>query len=307
MKLLIVLLPFFLIGFASESNALTRGGPLPENKKALQSRSVIDVLCNAELAIHETLPPKRAIVVGATSGIGRQVAKELAHEGYDVGLVGRREHLLKSLAEEITTKTYQARIDLSDHERAADELKKLIVLMGGLDLIVISLMSVNDGPCVEREDRPSNWDADFRTINVEAAGFYTAAAVALDFFEKQKSGHLVGISSISGLRGDAGCPVYSAAKAFVSCYLEGMRNKMIQNDLPIDITDVLPGWVDTEQVKYSEMPGTYWVIPAQQAAQDIVDAIKNKEKVRYVAKRQQLVAFALKMCPDWLYNWIGGF
>jgi short-subunit dehydrogenase len=85
-----------------------------------------------------------------------------------------------------------------------------------------------------------------------------------------------------------------------------MRNKFIQNNLPIYVTDILPGWVDTEQKKFSEVPGTYWVIPAEQAARDIVDAIKNKEKVRYVAKRQQLVAWALAICPDALYNWMGG-
>lgn len=250
---------------------------------------------------------KRAIVVGATSGIGRQVAKELALQGYQVGLVGRREHLLKSLSEEILTKTYQACIDVSNHEIAADQLKQLIVQMGGLDLMVVSVSSFNDVSNSVQEGRPHTWDADFKTINLEAAGFYTAAAVALDFFEQQKSGHLVGISSIAALRGDARCPVYCAAKAFVSCYLEGIRNKFIQNNLPIYVTDILPGWVDTEQKKFSELPETYWVIPSEQAARDIVDAIKNKEKVRYVAKRQKLVAWALALCPDILYNWIGGF
>lgn len=249
---------------------------------------------------------KRAIVVGATSGIGRQVVKELAYEGYQVGLVGRREHLLKSLAGELLTKTYQACIDVSDHEAAAIQLKQFIMQMGGLDLMVISVSSFNDVSSSVQEGRPQNWDADFKTINVEAAGFYTAASVALDVFEQQKSGHLVGISSLNALRGDARCPVYCAAKAFVSCYLEGIRNKMAQNNLPIYVTDILPGWVDTEQKKFSEMPGTYWVISAEQAARDIVEAIKNKEKMRYVPKRQQLVALALTVCPDWLYNWLGG-
>jgi NAD(P)-dependent dehydrogenase (short-subunit alcohol dehydrogenase family) len=129
---------------------------------------------------------KRAIVVGATSGIGRQVAKQLALEGYQVGLVGRREHLLKSLSEEIVTKTYQASIDVADHEIAADQLKQLIAQMGGLDLMVVSVSSFNDVSNSVQDGRPQTWEADLKTISVEAAGFYTAATVALDFFEQQK-------------------------------------------------------------------------------------------------------------------------
>ena len=91
------------------------------------------------------------------------------------------------------------------------------------------------------------------------------AHTAVEFFEKQKSGHLVGISSISGLRGSGYCPVYSGAKAFISRYLEGVRNKMIQNKIPVYVTDIMPGWVDVEHTTFSEIPGTYWVATLEKA------------------------------------------
>jgi short-subunit dehydrogenase len=244
---------------------------------------------------------KRAIVIGATSGIGRQVAKLLATQGgYEVGLVGRRVNLLESLQKEIPTKTYIKQIDVSLYDQAKKQLIELIEEMGGLDLMLISVSS-------SYNSKLSKYENDAKTIEVTLVGFWEMANVALEIFEKQKSGHLVGISSISGLRGDAKCPVYCGAKAFISTYLEGVRNYMIQKNIPVYVTDIMPGWIDTEEVKYSEMPETYWVTPLQKAGQQIFEAIQNKQKIAYISKRQILVKLALNIVPDVIYNAIGGF
>jgi len=252
--------------------------------------------------IYSHKPTKRAIVIGASSGMGRAVAKLLAQDGYTMGLAARRIHLLKSLQKEIKTKSYIKQIDVSDHKKAAVDLQDLINEIGGLDLILISVSSYS-----ETLKRKFTSEQEKKTIDVDLIGFWTMAKTALDFFKTQGFGHLVGISSMSGLRGSASNPAYCGAKAFISRYLESIRNRMLQNNIPIYVTDIIPGWVDVEHTAFSQIPGTYWVTPLDKAAKQIFDAIKSKKKVAYISKRQIIIAALLKIVPDCIFNWIGEF
>ncbi|MFH1832205.1 MAG: SDR family NAD(P)-dependent oxidoreductase [bacterium] len=243
---------------------------------------------------------KKAIVIGATSGMGRQLSKLLAQD-YDVGLTGRRVNLLESLQAEIPTKTYIKQIDVTQSELAIQKLHELISEMGGLDLMVISISAAND-----KIDQQRCFEADKKTIEVDLIGFWTMSDAAITFFEKQKSGHLVGFSSTSGLRGTARDPVYSGAKAFVSIYLEAVRNQMIQKKIPIYVTDIIPGWVEVEAVDLHKSPDAYWIATAQEAAKQIYEAIKEKKKTAYITKRWQFAAWLIYLLPDWIYNAIGG-
>jgi short-subunit dehydrogenase len=173
--------------------------------------------------------------------------------------------------------------------------------MGGLNLILISVS------CYSEIDDPYSYVNEKKTLDVDLVGFWAMANTALNFFEKQKSGHLVGISSINGLRGSGYCPAYCGSKAFISKYLEGVRNKMIQNKIPIYVTDIIPGWVDVEHTTFSKIAGTYWVAPLEKAAQQIFDAIKHKKKIAYITKRQWFIALLLAFVPDCIFNWIGEF
>lgn len=245
---------------------------------------------------------KRAIIIGASSGMGRAVAKLLAKDGYIMGLASRRINLLESLQKEIETKSYIKQIDVSNPEKASTDLQNLITQMGGLDLILISVSAYSD-----YLKSTISLTQEQKTINVDLIGFWIMAKTALDFFEEQGFGHLVGISSISGIRGSAHCPAYCGAKAFVSRYLEGIRNKMLQTNTPIYVTDIIPGWVDVEHTTFSSIPGTYWVTPLNKAAQQIFNAIKTKKKVAYISRRQIIVAALLKIVPDCIFNWMGEF
>jgi len=276
---------------------------------------------------------KKAIIIGATSGMGRATAKLIAANGYDVGLVGRRMNLLESLEKEIhatntnkntsintntstntdantntnntsanNKKTYVKTIDVSNHKKASEDLQELITQMGGLDLILISIS------CYSQLDKePDITSVEKRVIDVDLVGFWKMARTALDHFENQKHGHLAAISSISGLRGSAHCPAYCGAKAFISKYLEGVRNKFLQQKIPIYVTDIIPGWVDVEHTTFSLIPGTYWVTPLDKAAAQIYDAIKKKKKVAYISKRQKIIALLLAIVPDFIFNAMGEF
>ena len=242
---------------------------------------------------------KKAIVIGATSGMGKAVAIKLAQLGYEVGLAGRREHILHELKKQIPQACIE-KIDVTAPD-ARHKLKELISQLGGMDLMIISISSYND-----QQDSMSEIEKEKITLDVDLLGFYSMACIGFEYFEKQKSGHMVGISSIDAFRGNAHCPVYSGAKAFIDKYLEGKRNRYIQNNLPITVTDVLPGWVDNEKCAFSKMPGTYWVASTDEAANQIVDAIKSKKKTAYITKRWIVINWLLRILPDNIYNALGG-
>lgn len=246
---------------------------------------------------------KRAIVIGASSGMGREVAKLLALDGYTVGLAARRLHMLQQVQQDISSQTYIKQIDASKPEEAVQKLEEMIEEIGGLDLLVISITGFKE---VDWHNR--DWTADKKIFDVDIMGFYALARTGLNFFERQGFGHLVGFSSIDGLRGIASTPSYSAAKAFCSRYMEAERNRFMQKNMPIVITDIIPGWVNSESDPdyQRKHPQAYWIDSLQVASQEIFEAIKNKASIAYITKRWEKVAEVIKIMPDDLYNALGG-
>lgn len=235
---------------------------------------------------------KRAIIIGATSGIGKELAKVVSQNNYIVGLVGRRTQLLDELKEELPGNAFIKYIDVTKPDEAMNQLNGLISEMGDIDLIVIS-----SGIGFINYDL--NWDQEKETIDVNVAGFAIIANVAMRHFLSKGSGHLVGISSIAAIRGDDNAPAYSASKAFVSNYMAGLRKKMSKAGLPIVVTDVQPGFVDTAMAKGD---GLFWVASPQKAAHQIYTAIEKKKKHVYVTKRWKLIGWLMKTMPEFIYN-----
>lgn len=234
---------------------------------------------------------KKAIVIGASSGIGRAVAKVLGQNGYEVGLVARRLELLRQLQKEISSQTYVKQIDVSQQEEAMRLLEELIKDMGGMDLIVL-----NSG--INTRNINLEWQGEIETIDVNVSGFVAMACVAVKHFLAQNSGHLVGISSIAALRGSGTCSSYSASKAFVLNYLEGLRHRLQQNN--IYVTDIRPGLIDTAMVR--GQPGLFWIATPDKAAEQIFQAIKRKKRIAYIPRRWCIIAWLIKVLPDWVYR-----
>lgn len=238
---------------------------------------------------------QRAIVIGASSGIGRALAKLLAANGYQVGLAARRTDRLEELQREINKPTYIKCIDVTRTEEARRLLEALISEMGGADLIVIS-----SGVSLKN----TSWEEDLQTIEVNVTGFIAMANVAMSYFMERGSGHLVGLSSIAGLRGSRStAATYGATKAFVSNYLESLRLKADKSGLDVHITDVMPGYVDTPMTEGQS--GMFWLAPVEVAAQQIMDAIRKKKRIAYITRRWRLMAWLLKLVPYPLMAKIG--
>ncbi|MBU3933544.1 SDR family NAD(P)-dependent oxidoreductase [bacterium] len=234
---------------------------------------------------------KKAVVIGASSGIGEALAKALGRNGYEVGLAARRVELLRKLQKEIPSPSFIKRIDVGQPKEAMALLQELIRDLGGMDLIVL-----NSG--INTRNVNLDWEGENETINVNVSGFAAMANVAVKHFLAQNSGHIVGISSIAALRGSATCPSYNASKAFVSNYLEGLRHRFSGKN--IYVTDIRPGLVDTAMIR--GQPGLFWVATAQGAAEQILQVIKKKKKVAYITARWRILAWLIKALPDWLYT-----
>lgn len=242
--------------------------------------------------------PKRAIIIGASVGMGRELAKMLAADGYIVGMTSRRIGLLQELQQQIPTQTYIAQMDASQPEQATEILQNLVTQMGGLDLMVIAATGFWD---CDFDD--SDWKKSLPVLTVDVVGFFALARTALNYFEEQGYGHLVGFSSIDGLRGVASHQAYSAAKAFCSRYLEAERNKFMQKNMPIYVTELCPGWINSRgDLDFNDTPHAYWVESLDDAIRDIMQAINNKEHVAYITRRWQKVAELLSTIPADLYN-----
>jgi short-subunit dehydrogenase len=231
---------------------------------------------------------RNAIVVGASSGIGRELAAVLSENGYAVGLTGRRLDLLEEVKAGLSTPAFTKQMDVSDPVRAMEQLEELIEEMGGLDLIVIS---AGTGFL----NRDLRWEWEEETVCVNVLGFVALANVAFRHFEKAGGGHLAGISSLAALRGNRIAPAYNASKAFISNYMEGLRFRAAAAGLPIVVTDIRPGFVDTAMAKG---PGLFWVASPRKAALQIMDAIRRRKKRVYVTRRWVLIAMLMKILPD---------
>lgn len=241
---------------------------------------------------------KRAIIIGASVGMGKAVAKLLAADGYIVGMTARSIELLEQTQQEIPTQTYISYMDVSNPDDAVNRLTSMIAQMGGLDLIVIAATGFRD---CDFDD--TDWKKSLAVLSVDVVGFFALARTALTLFENQGYGHLVGFTSIDGLRGIAEAPAYSGAKAFCSRYLEAERNKFMQKNIPIFVTELCPGWINSRgDTDYTQTPHAYWVETLDDAMTDIMEAIKNKEHVAYITKRWQKVAALLSLIPTDLYN-----
>ena len=235
---------------------------------------------------------KKALIMGASSGIGKELAKILSGKGYIVGLAARRIDLLHELQKELPNKWFVKQIDISKTEDAELKFKEMITEMGGVDLVVIS-SGYGD------LNSKLKWPIERETIDVNVTGFALIAGISMRHFMERGSGHLVGISSIAALRGNRSAPSYAASKAFVCNYLEGLRHMAIKSGKPIYVTDVQPGFVKTPMSKGNNL---FWISTAEKAANQIYDAIAKKKNHAYITKRWLLIAWLLKAVPDWIYN-----
>jgi len=234
---------------------------------------------------------KKAIIIGATSGIGLEVAKKLLNDGWQIGAAGRRETELQKLQalspERISIQTLDVTAD-----DAVENLQSLITKTGGMDLFLLSSGVGKQNPNLQME-------LEMQTVATNAKGFTQMVNAAFHYFKTQGKGHLAIISSIAGTKGIGVSPAYSATKRFQNIYMESLEQLARTEKLDIAFTDIRPGFVATallnDSKKYPMLMRT------DRVAQLIVSAINRKKRVAIFDWRYRVLVAFWQLIPQWLW------
>lgn len=237
---------------------------------------------------------RRAIVVGASSGIGAACVAELARQGYQVMALARRQELLDSLAARCNERFGASAVLTQVHDVTGfAEVPRLFDeccdALGGLDCFIYAA-----GVLHAPGEHAYDFEQDRWQIDVNITGAVAWCSQAAELFTRLGTGTLVGISSIAGERGRRRAPVYGATKAFFTHYLEALRNRLSR--LGVRVVTIKPGYVDTEMVR--GIPNPLWLISSAEAARRIIAAVHGGPETLYVPRRWMFVAWVLRRIPS---------
>ena len=243
---------------------------------------------------------KKAIVMGATSGIGMEVAKLLAAKGWQVGIAGRRIERLQALIPDNKATPqggiicYQ-QIDVTSAE-APSQLLELIDKLGGMDLYFHSsgIGWQNNSLDIEKE---------LKTVETNGLGFTRMVDTAFNWFathqQNNSKARIASITSIAGTKGLGAAPAYSATKRFQNHYLECLSQQARMRHLPISITDIRPGFVKTALIAGSTYP---LQLQPEDVAKHIVRAIEKGKEVKVIDWRYAILVFFWRLIPRGLWT-----
>jgi NAD(P)-dependent dehydrogenase (short-subunit alcohol dehydrogenase family) len=241
-----------------------------------------------------TVSFQKAIVVGASSGIGEAVARQLAGAGADVAILARRLPELERLAATHPGRMRPYAHEVRDSEAVPELFGRIVADLGGLDLLVYAA-----GVMPEIAEAEYDFEKDRAMIEVNLLGAMAWMNPAAARFEAARSGTLLGISSVAGERGRRGNPGYGTSKAALSTYLEALRNRCSRHG--VNVVTVKPGYVDTPMTRGKK--GLFWLISADQAARSSLSlARRGSSASGFVPARWALVALVLRLLPSFVFR-----
>lgn len=264
---------------------------------------------------------KKAIVMGATSGIGMEVASLLAQRGWQVGIAGRRIERLEEVKRNTNLLIHESskaskgeitcyqQIDVTSPE-APSLLLKLIEKLGGMDLYFHS-------SGIGWQNNSLDIGKEMKTVETNGLGFVRMVDTAFNWFAQQNQGQEPGqgqrqgkdrscetyriacITSIAGTKGLGAAPAYSATKRFQNHYLECLTQQTHMRHLPIAITDIRPGFVKTDLIAGSNYP---LQLTPQEVAQQIVRAIERGKSIKTIDWKYSILVSLWRLIPRWIWT-----
>jgi short-subunit dehydrogenase len=241
-----------------------------------------------------TVRLNKVVVVGASSGIGEAIARQLAQGGADVAIVARRQSELERLAGERPGKLRPYAHDVANVDEVPELFERIERDLGGIDGLIYAAGVM---PKIEESEYAFEKDRAMVTVNLLGAMAWMNQAAAR--FEAARHGTILGISSIAGERGRRGNPAYCATKGALSTYLESLRNRCSRYG--VNVVTIKPGFVDTAMTR--GMKGLFWLISAEKAAKTALAlARKGKSAAAFVPSRWALVAFVVRNLPSFIFR-----
>lgn len=229
----------------------------------------------------------KAIIMGASSGMGYEVARILIAKGWTVGVAARRIDWLQDLNAACTKL-----IDVTSDE-ADTRLREMIEDMGGIDLYF-------HVAGIGHQNRTLEKKTEMDTVTTNGIGFARMIGEAYRYFASVGKGHIACISSIAGTKGLGPAPSYSATKAFQNTYMQALEQLAHINHLNIRFTDIRPGFVDTALLRGDfKYP---MILKPQTVAKEIVSAIEHKDHIHVVDWKWRIVTWAWRIVPNVIWR-----
>ena len=239
--------------------------------------------------------PATALVVGATSDIGRAVARRLAEDGCALQLAARNPEALDTLVRDLRAATAGAvtahRCDVLDADGGVALLDALDALP---DVAVCVVGMMGDERAARRDGAAAE-----RIMRTNYVGPVLLTAATAERFEQRGSGVLVGVSSVAGDRGRASNCVYGSAKAGFSAFLSGLRNRFAGSG--VHVVTVKPGYVRTRMTDGLDLPPRLTAEP-DEVARAVVRAIRRRQDVVYVRRVWRVIMLVVRALPERVFK-----
>lgn len=237
---------------------------------------------------------KKLIVIGASSGIGLQVAADFARLGWRVGVAARREDPLKALKEQYPDRIEYMGLDVTA-EDAVERFYKLIELIDGMDYLLYTAGCGWYNPQLDAA-------ADERTIAVNVAGFTKIVNAAYKYYKQTANasrGHIAAVTSVAGRKGIGVSATYSASKRYQWTYLQAIDQLAHIQQVNVAITDIRPGFIGTPLIKGRNYP---MEMSLAYAAPRIEKAMLRERRIATVDARWAVVSALWGLIPDALWR-----
>ena len=238
---------------------------------------------------------KYVLIIGAKSELGVELARLYASNQYNLYLAGRSINDMRDEANYLE-KTFNIKVALSDLD-VTDFIshQKFYESMTIKPIGVIYAAGYYPDPLLAG----TNWKESTNTINVNYAGAVSLLNIISEEFYQYKSGFIIGIASVSGVRGRAKNYIYGSSKAALITYLSGLRNKLDKSK--VDVLTVISGYVQTKKSPKSELSKSL-VISPKQLAKKIFIAQQEKKNIIYSSYVWRIIMLIIKILPESLFK-----